>query len=335
MSNSTTWNITTENLTANGITRNLTDLAPNTAYKYRAYAVTQSGTIYGSVQNFTTLAINAPTVVTNAASAITETTATLNGTITPATEPITSQGFEWRVANTNIWMPITITGNALTHNLTGLTPNTSYEFRAMATTPTLTVYGEIETFTTLEIVYPIVITNPVTPTSSTSVTLTGTITAGSEAILSQGFEWKQAGASQWSVIEATLTGNTITYNLTGLIPNTSYRFRAGAITASGVTYGSTETFTTLGLNDVQGNDVSVKMYPNPTNTQTKLVVNGISGDVKIVLSDARGRILRTINTEAIEGSLEQVIDVNDLAEGIYYIRIQNADINKTQKLIVK
>ncbi len=77
------------------------------------------------------------------------------------------------------------------------------------------------------------------------------------------------------------------------------------------------------------------MYPNPTNTQTKLVVNGISGDVKIVLSDARGRILRTINTEAIEGSLEQVIDVNDLAEGIYYIRIQNADINKTQKLIVK
>ncbi len=335
LSNSTTWNITTENLTANGITRNLTDLAPNTAYKYRAYAVTQSGTIYGSVQNFTTLAINAPTVVTNAASAITETTATLNGTITPATEPITSQGFEWRVANTNIWMPITITGNALTHNLTGLTPNTSYEFRAMATTPTLTVYGEIETFTTLEIVYPIVITNPVTPTSSTSVTLTGTITAGSEAILSQGFEWKQAGASQWSVIEATLTGNTITYNLTGLIPNTSYRFRAGAITASGVTYGSTETFTTLGLNDVQGNDVSVKMYPNPTNTQTKLVVNGISGDVKIVLSDARGRILRTINTEAIEGSLEQVIDVNDLAEGIYYIRIQNADINKTQKLIVK
>jgi hypothetical protein len=131
---------------------------------------------------------------------------------------------------------------------------------------------------------------------------------------------------------ALLCNNT---TITGLTPNTSYRFRAGAITASGVTYGSTETFTTLGLNEVQGNDVSVKMYPNPTNTQTKLVVNGISGDVKIVLSDARGRILRTINTEAIEGSLEQVIDVNDLAEGIYYIRIQNADINKTQKLIVK
>ena len=335
LSNSNTWNITTENLTANGITRNLTGLAPNTAYKYRAYAVTESGTIYGTVQNFTTLAINAPTVVTNAASAITETTATLNGTITPATETITSQGFEWRVANTNIWMPITITGNALTHNLTGLTPNTSYEFRAMATTPTLTVYGEIQTFTTLEVVPPIVTTNPVTPTSSTSVILTGTITAGSEAILSQGFEWKQAGASQWTVVSATLNGNAITYNLTGLTPNTSYRFRAGAITASGVTYGSTETFTTLGLNDVQGNDVSVKMYPNPTNTQTKLVVNGISGDVKIVLSDARGRILRTINTEAIEGSLEQVIDVNDLAEGIYYIRIQNADINRTQKLIVK
>ncbi len=335
LSNSSSWNITTENLTANGITRNLTGLAPNTAYKYRAYAVTESGTIYGTVQNFNTLSITSPSVVTNAATSITETSATLNGTISAGTETITSQGFEWRVSNTNIWMPITITGNSLTHNLTGLIPNTSYEYRAMATTPTETVYGEILTFTTLAVVPPVVITNPVTPTSSTSVTLTATITAGSEAILSQGFEWKQAGASQWTVVNATLNGNTMTYDLTGLTPNTSYRFRAGAITASGVTYGSTETFTTLGINEVQGNDVSIKMYPNPTNTQTKLVVNGISGDVKIVLSDARGRILRTINTEAIEGSLEQVIDVNDLAEGIYYVRILNADINRTQKLIVK
>ncbi len=75
--------------------------------------------------------------------------------------------------------------------------------------------------------------------------------------------------------------------------------------------------------------------PNPANTQTKLIVSGINGEVKIVLSDVQGRILKTITTEALSGVMEQTIDLNELVEGVYYIRIQNSDINRTQKLIVK
>jgi TctA family transporter len=77
------------------------------------------------------------------------------------------------------------------------------------------------------------------------------------------------------------------------------------------------------------------MYPNPAKIQTKLIVSGISGDVKIILSDVQGRILSTVNTEAVSGVLEHTLDLNDLVEGVYYIRIQNSVINKTQKLIVK
>ena len=77
------------------------------------------------------------------------------------------------------------------------------------------------------------------------------------------------------------------------------------------------------------------MYPNPANNETKLIISGVQGDTKIVLSDVQGRILNTINTKAINGVVEQTIDVNNLAKGVYYVRIQNSNLNRTNKLIVK
>ncbi len=335
LANANTWTTLTTILTGSSITHNLTGLSPNTVYTFRAYATTQAGTVYGASQNLTTLPLIEPTVLTNAATSITETNATLNGMISAGTEVITSQGFEWRVSNTNIWMTVSAIGNAITHTLVGLVPNTTYEFRAFATTQAGTVYGTTKQFTTLAILPPTVITNPATPITSTSAILSGTITIGSEQILTQGFEWKEAGASDWTVVLGTLSGNNLTYNLTGLTPNSSYRFRAGVVTATGITYGETQNFTTLGLNGVDGADISIKMYPNPARVQTKLIVSGISGDVKLIISDVQGRTLNTINAQATNGVLEQTIDLNNLVEGVYYIRIQNSDINKTQKLIVK
>ena len=328
--------IITETLNGSAITHNLTGLAPNTAYEYVAFAITESDVIYGQSKTFTTLAITPTTVQTNAATGITENKATLNGSIAVGTEAIMTQGFEWRIANTNIWTPIIAIGTTLTHNLIGLTPNTTYEFRAYATASSgYTTYGAIHTFTTLAILPPTVITNAATPISGRAANLSGTITLGSEIITATGFEWKEAGTNEWTIIAATLSGSAITHTLNGLSPNQSYRFRAFATTATGTTYGSTQNFTTLGLYGTEGQDISIKMYPNPARIQTKLVVSGISGDVKIILSDVQGRILNTINTKVSGGELEQTIDLNNLVEGVYYIRIQNSDINKTQKLIVK
>ncbi|MFA7081108.1 MAG: fibronectin type III domain-containing protein, partial [Bacteroidales bacterium] len=307
LTNTTNPIIITETLVGNAITHNLTGLAPNTAYEYVAYALTETGVIYGQSQTFTTLPNIEPTVVTLAATTITETNATLNGTVVEGTDPITAKGFEWRVSNTNTWIPVTVTETALTHNLIGLSPNTTYEFRAYAATSSGNVYGTTQTFTTLSILPATVITNAVTLLSATEADLRGTITTGSEAITTQGFEWKEAGESTWTITNATLNGNAITYTLSGLTPTKYYKFRAYATTASGTVYGTIQTFNTLGLNGVDGNDISIKMYPNPANIQTKLEVRGISGDVKLILSDVQGRILRTINTQAVSGVLEQTI----------------------------
>ena len=335
----TTWTIVSEAGTA--ITHNLTGLTANTAYEFRVFATTAAGDFYGLTEAFTTLATSVatpPTVVTSPATSITQTIATLNGTITAGTETITAQGFEWKETSATTWTIVSEAGAAINHNLTGLTANTAYQFRAFATTATGDVYGLTEAFTTLAtaVTPPTVVTNAATLTSGSSATLNGTITAGSEAITTQGFEWKQSSASAWIVENSSVfVGNAISYELLGLAQNTAYEFRIFAVTASATTYGETKNFTTLGLNGVDEKEISIMMYPNPATSQTNLIVNGVNGETKIVLSDVQGRVLNTINTKPTSGVIEQTINLNNLAKGIYYIRIQNSDISRTQKLIVK
>ena len=95
------------------------------------------------VANFTQNTVTPPTVTTQAATNITQTTATLNKSVSAGSQTITSQGFEYRVSGASSWSTST------TGNLTGLSANTTYQFRAYATTASGTTYGNTLTFTTL------------------------------------------------------------------------------------------------------------------------------------------------------------------------------------------
>ncbi len=297
--------------------------------------MTAIDTTYGTTQTFTTLAIVPPIVVTNPADQIAQTIATLNGSITAGTDEITAQGFEWKETSATDWNVVNATGSTITYNLTGLTANTNYEFKAFATTAEGTEYGSVVTFATLAHELLTVTTDSVDNLEDRSVTLYGTIILGTEELTAQGFEWKAVSDADWTTENVTLSGDILTFELTGLNPNTVYEFKAFAATASGNNYGDVINFTTLGLNDVQGSEISIMMYPNPTSNQTNLIVNGVSGDAKIIISDMQGRILNTTNVKAANGVIEQTIDVSNLAKGVYYVRIQNNQLSRTQKLIVK
>lgn len=97
------------------------------------------------IQPTVTSSTAANVTVTN----ITATSATLYGTVSnPDNVTITEQGFEWKVTQGGTYTAVNAIGTVMSYNLTGLTPNTSYTYRAFVTSTAGTNYGEEITFTT-------------------------------------------------------------------------------------------------------------------------------------------------------------------------------------------
>ena len=131
----------------------MTGLLPGTLYYVRAYATNTTGTAYGNEVTFTTL--NIPTITTQAVTAITDTTATGNGTIIDLGVPNpTAYGVVWSTAlNPTTADNVSDLGAAgstgsFTAPITGLTTSTLYHVRAFATNTVGTVYGADVIFTT-------------------------------------------------------------------------------------------------------------------------------------------------------------------------------------------
>lgn len=131
----------------------LADLAGNTTYYVRSYAVNSAGTGYGPEVSFTTL-VNLPTVTTTAVTEITKTTATSGGEITAdGGSEITAKGLVWSTNTNPTILNNIIDGgigtDAFVSELTGLAANTTYYVRAFATNSAGTAYGDDVLFKTL------------------------------------------------------------------------------------------------------------------------------------------------------------------------------------------
>jgi hypothetical protein len=108
------------------------DLNAVARYYYRAFVISNGEVIYGNEAEFTT-GYDAPVLTTSAATNVTFTSATLNGTISsPGSFPITEAGIVWATTNNP-----TTANNKLVHNVSGV--SYPYRFSINATTiPRLT-----------------------------------------------------------------------------------------------------------------------------------------------------------------------------------------------------
>ncbi|MBS1534569.1 MAG: hypothetical protein JST78_05775 [Bacteroidetes bacterium] len=143
-------------LTVGTYTSNLTNLVAGTTYYVRAFATNSGGTGYGTQVTFTTTGTSTgglATVVTTAASSITETTASSGGEVTAdGGSAITARGICWAETSmpttSDNTIPSTGTTGVFTSDISGLTANTTYYVRAYAINSTGTAYGNEISFTT-------------------------------------------------------------------------------------------------------------------------------------------------------------------------------------------
>ena len=154
-------------------------------------------------------------------------------------------------------------------------------------------------------------------------------------------------AAEWEVTYGTQgfgqgEGTTVTvtapeYTINGLYAETTYDVYVRAICGTNYISEWSEkvTFTTSrheGINEVSG--LNVNIYPNPATTATTITLSGMEGEVEVSIVDMTGRKVMNEKMECA-GDCVKTINVDNLAQGAYFVRIQANGTNMVKKLIVK
>lgn len=202
----------------------------------------------------------APVDTTNAATGVTQTGATLNGSVNPE-GAATTYHFEYGTSTaygTSVPVPSGSAGSGSTAvsesaALTGLTAGTTYDYRIDATNSAGTTDGSNQTFTTASAppppMAPVVASAAGTGVTSSGATLNGSVNPEGEATTYQ-FDYGTTtgyGASVPAPAGSAGSGTSAVNEssaLTGLTPSTTYHYRIEATDATGTSLGADEQFTT-------------------------------------------------------------------------------------------
>jgi len=238
-------------------TSNVPNLVQNTSYYYRAYSTNSFGTVYGAEMTFITTN-GEPTVVTIGSNNITASTVDLEGDITGIGDAsVTQHGHCWSTSSsptTNDDKTTLGIGSlgTFTSNVPNLVQNTSYYYRAYSTNSFGTVYGVEMTFSTpdgLPQVNIPFLTNPISNLTATTVVIEGEILLLGDAPVTQhGHCWSTSSIPTINDDKTTLGWGSLgsyTSNVSNLLPNTFYYYRAYATNNFGtIYYGNNLTFNT-------------------------------------------------------------------------------------------
>lgn len=234
----------------------LTGLTPGTDYRAIVYIVYSDGRYeYSySTSSFKTIGLTDPTLNTSVISGITATTAIGGGSITSdGGVPITARGICWTTSGNNptIADSKTVDGSGIgsfTSNLTSLTAGVSYKVVAYATNTRGTFYGTPMVFSSATVL-PTLSTIGTTQITGTSAFLLGQLTSdGGSAITERGVCWSTTTGPTTSNSKLAYQTNTVSaysINVTYLLPNTTYYYRAYASNGIGTAYGDEMSFKTL------------------------------------------------------------------------------------------
>ena len=245
------------------VSASISGLSSTSTYHFRISATNSGGTREGADTTFKTLA-TPPAVVTEPASEVTATSATLNAKVNPNGYNVTKCEFEYGTASVSekhvecSSLPGSGTAPvAVSANVSGLTLKTTYHFRISATNAGATTKGSEETFKTLT-TPPTVVTKPASEITQTTAKLSATVNPNGTEVTECKFEYTtQANFEFGGYFEALSapcssspgSGNSavpVSASVSGLKANNVYHFRIVAVNAAAQTSnGADETLRTL------------------------------------------------------------------------------------------
>ena len=325
-------------ISVNTTTYDITGLVAETVYQVRVKSDCGDGGESGWTTPYdfftTPLPVVQPTVVTYAASDITQTSGTMNGAITdPGNQTIVLRGFEYKLPGDNDYTQVvTLTGNTLTFSLTGLTPNTCVLYRAFAMTVGVFTYGDTMSFCTLPDDTP----EPCETPTGLAVAADGLHNESVDVI------WDNADVDGWNVQWRVANGNWASahttdnsYTITGLTAQTTYEIRVqadcGDNNLSEWSGSINATTTNVGIDSWLAGSVS--LYPNPAKevVNVQCTMNNVQWDgATVEVYDVYGKLLQTVEMS----SEITTLNVSGLADGMYFVRV-TTDRGVVTKTFVK
>ena len=232
------------------VAASVTGLRSGRVYHFRLVATSDAGTSRGADQTFVPSA--PPTVATQAASSVKDSSATLHGTVNPNGQATTSY-FEYGTSTSyGIKTPVKSLGSGtsttnVSASISGLTPGTVYHVRLVASNAIGTNSGGDQTFTTSG--QPVVRAGSAAGVTSTAATLTGTVEPNGHAAswffqyglsTSYGLQTPTRSSSSASGVRS------VSEAVGGLTAGRTYHFRLVATNSIGTSYSADATFTTSG-----------------------------------------------------------------------------------------
>ncbi|MBQ2967505.1 MAG: InlB B-repeat-containing protein [Clostridia bacterium] len=266
---------------------------------------------------------------TSDASDITATSAKFNGTFTnPAGARIVKRGYQWgttpEMCNLTMFDCDITWADGLSHNMKGLSPNTTYYFKLIIQDENgKYIYGNTKSVTTLSSGIEKVRCNTgdAYNITATSAAFNGTFTNPSGArIVKRGFQWGTTPEMcNFTVFDCDITwADGLNHNMTNLEPNTTYYYKLIVKGENGdYVYGNQKTFTTLPAPDTEkpiitnlkaryisekSFTIQCNLYDNADVTRVWMVIYSPNGEHQFGASASNGAFSYTVNTSDYGGA---------------------------------
>jgi hypothetical protein len=312
----------------------LTGLLPGTDYNLRIRRVCDSNAFsYWDYRNVTMLSLPCYSPINICAEDVEMTSATIRWVDTSSSHEAWDVAYGYGNSSTN-WDTMRVTTPFA--NLTRLYSNNDYTIRLK---PYCSVAGNVSGSWTEPFYFRTVTCEMVRNLMAADVTK-NTITLAWSALPEQ-TKWEISygleGVNEDNGTKIEVEGSR-GYTIIGLEPDTVYDIYVRSVCQERVYSAWTDKLqvrtSPIGISTAETDNVDVIIYPNPTDGETTVAINGIVGNAEFELADMNGRIIiaETVNCE---GSLVKTINVSSLAKGTYFVHIYNNDFNTTRKLVVK